>query len=165
MLHNNALRIADAVVMPKNECFLLPVCNSSGTPTWLKSGQVLGWLQPADVIDSEDNVMEVDKNPDDEAVGDEDRTRADPTDDEGAHEINAETQDIDSTGFVNTSSRVACLKSMLQLDQSEIGPQEREILEAFLVQNTDVFALSNKEFGCTDVVTHCIDTGDHKPLH
>ena len=92
-LHNNALEIADAVVMTKNECILLPVCNSSGTPTWLKSGQVLGWLQPADVIDSEDDVMEMDKNPDDEAVGDEERTLADPADDEAVHKINVNTEE------------------------------------------------------------------------
>ena len=145
-LHNNALEIADVVVMPKNECILLPDCNASGTPTWLKSGQVLGWLQPADVIDCEDNVIEMDKNPDDEAVGDEDRTLADPADDEAVHKINVDTEK-DSTGLVNTS-----LKSMFHLDQPEIDPQERQALEAFLVQNADVFALNNKELGCTDVV-------------
>ena len=164
-LHNNALEIADAIVKPEKECILLPVSNSSGSPTRLRRGQVLGWLQPADIINTEDNVTEMDEDPDDETVGGKDETPVNPlieTDGERDHEANVETE-IQASGPVST--RVARLKAMLQLDQSEIDTQEQEALKAFLIENADVFALDNKELGRTDVVTHCIDTGDHKPIH
>ena len=163
-LHNNALEIADAIIKPEKECILLPVSNSSGSPTRLRRGQVLGWLQPADIINPEDNVTEMDEDPDDETVGGKDETPVNPlikTDGERDHEANVETE-IQAFGPVST--RVAHLKAMLQLDQSEIT-QEQEALKAFLIENADVFALDNKELGRTDIVTHCIDTGDHKPIH
>ena len=49
-LHHCALEVADAVFIPEERCFLLPVRNSSSSPTRLRRGQLLGWIQPADVL-------------------------------------------------------------------------------------------------------------------
>jgi hypothetical protein len=37
-------------------------------------------------------------------------------------------------------------------------------LKALITEFSDVFALDNSEVGCTDVVKHSIDTGDHAPF-
>ena len=34
-------------------------------------------------------------------------------------------------------------------------------LKELLANNTDVFAVCDNELGCTDLVKHMIDTGDH----
>ena len=45
-----------------------------------------------------------------------------------------------------------------------IAPQELGQLKALLTEYRDVFALADDELGCTSVVQHSIDTGDHAPL-
>ena len=37
-------------------------------------------------------------------------------------------------------------------------------LKAVFSEFADVFALDDSELGCTDVLQHCIDTGDHTPI-
>ena len=37
-------------------------------------------------------------------------------------------------------------------------------VEKLLKKSTDVFALNDSELGCTDIVTHNIDTGDKPPV-
>ena len=39
-----------------------------------------------------------------------------------------------------------------------------EKFEQLLKKSTDVFALNNSELGCTDIVSHNIDTGDKPPM-
>ena len=45
------------------------------------------------------------------------------------------------------------------LDQGELNE-----LKQLVMNFDDVFALTDDELGCTDVVTHKIDTGDHPPI-
>ena len=45
----------------------------------------------------------------------------------------------------------------------KVSSTEQEALEELLLQNNDVFALSNDELGTTEV-THSIDTGVHPPI-
>ena len=174
-LHDNALEVADAVVKPEEKCIVLPVCNSSGSPTRLKRGQVLGWLQPAEVLDPEDNIDAMVDGSDATAFGEETDEVLNKPPLETDNGSDCETCDraeaeIESNARVGTepassdSTRVERLKAMLRLDQSDVGPAEREALEAFLVDHADLFALDNSELGCTDVVTHCIDTGTHIPV-
>ena len=46
-----------------------------------------------------------------------------------------------------------------------VNPREFQDFEMFLLENHDVFALSNDELGCTEVVQHHIDTGDIALIH
>ena len=174
-LHDNALEVADAVVKPEEKCIVLPVCNSSGSPTRLKRGRVLGWLQPAEVLDPEGNIDAMVDGSDATAFGEETDEVLNKPPLETDNGSDCETCDraeaeIESNARVGTepassdSTRVERLKAMLRLDQSDVGPAEREALEAFLVDHADLFALDNSELGCTDVVTHCIDTGTHIPV-
>ena len=230
-LHNQALEIADAVVKPKGKCLLLPVTNSSGSPTLLRRGQVLGWLQPAEVIDSTGDVDRMVEDSDDVTVDSEvcvtpeipgvqtssseihsesdgeiysesdgeihsesdgethsesDGANSDDEtvevyttpdtpgvrmDNEAEGDTHSESEtpepklEMDEERVAPNSARQSHLKAMLHLDQAEVSLCEREALENFLLQNADIFALGNTELGRTDVVTHSIDTGDHRPIH
>ena len=57
------------------------------------------------------------------------------------------------------------LRSMLKISKDTVNPREFQDFETFLLENTDVFALSDDELGCTNIVQHSIDTGDIPPIH
>ena len=57
------------------------------------------------------------------------------------------------------------LRDMLNISKDAVNPREFQDFETFLLENHDVFALSDDELGCTDVVQHHIDTGDIPPIH
>ena len=63
-----------------------------------------------------------------------------------------------------------CMPECLEQLCSELGlpdtlsSGEAAQLKALFSEFTDVFALDDSELGCTDVLQHCIDTGDHPPI-
>ena len=56
------------------------------------------------------------------------------------------------------------LLSLLGLSESDLSDEECEMVKRFLCANSDVFALDDSELGCTDLVQHKIDCGDHPPI-
>ena len=62
------------------------------------------------------------------------------------------------------TSRTDELLGKLEIDIDHLTPRELEDLKALLVLYSDVFALTPAELGTTDVVTHSIDTVDHRPV-
>ena len=42
--------------------------------------------------------------------------------------------------------------------------EEMTKLKGLLKESTDVFALNDSELGCTDIVCHSNDTGNHMPI-
>ncbi|MCG8624354.1 MAG: hypothetical protein MJE68_20465 [Proteobacteria bacterium] len=46
----------------------------------------------------------------------------------------------------------------------ELDNDEMKQVKELLRESADVFALDDSELGCTDLVRHVIDTGDHSPL-
>ena len=61
------------------------------------------------------------------------------------------------------SSRLEALLEAVQWPDN-IAPQELGQLKVLLTEYRDVFALADDELGCTSVVQHSIDTGDHAPI-
>jgi len=51
-----------------------------------------------------------------------------------------------------------------RLRESVKWPQQLEQLQQLVEEYHEVFALAEDEMGCTDVVKHKIDTGDHPPI-
>ena len=64
----------------------------------------------------------------------------------------------------NSSTRMEQLFSLLNLPSCSLTPEEVEKLKTLIADFSDVFALSDGELGCTDVLQHPIDTGDHSPI-
>ena len=56
------------------------------------------------------------------------------------------------------------LLAMLNLPKDELSVVEYEKIRDFLCSNMDVFALDDTELGCTSLVQHEIDTGEHSPM-
>ena len=56
------------------------------------------------------------------------------------------------------------LLKALDLPESKLTPEEMTELKGLLKVSTDVFALNDSELGCTSVVHHSIDTGNHAPI-
>ena len=66
---------------------------------------------------------------------------------------------------IDPDERRCRLCSMLNISKEAVNPREFQDFETFLLENHDVFALSDDELGCTEVVQHHIDTGDIAPIH
>ena len=66
--------------------------------------------------------------------------------------------------LVNSPERLEKLLKALDLPVDKLNPVELEKLKEVLAESTDVFALDDSELGCTGLVQHSIDTGDHHPV-
>ncbi len=83
-----------------------------------------------------------------------------PTLSQGVPETPVTTADVEAF-----QERKQQLRQALRLDESNLTPTQYKQMEAFLLEHTDLFALSPMELGCTDRATHSIDTGTHPPVH
>ena len=61
----------------------------------------------------------------------------------------------------NCSEHYEQLSKALSLLESDVDPAKMAQSKKLLADNTDVFALSDTELGCTDIVQHVIETGSH----
>ena len=52
----------------------------------------------------------------------------------------------------------------LRLPFDKLSAEEGEQLQAAIYEFSDVFAVDDTELGCTDLVQHSIDTGNHPPI-
>ena len=60
--------------------------------------------------------------------------------------------------------RMSRLLQELQLPFDKLSAEEGEQLQAAIYEFSDVFAVDDTELGCTDLVQHSIDTGNHPPI-
>ncbi len=63
-----------------------------------------------------------------------------------------------------SKERLQQLKSSLCLDTSNLSDDQAQQVMGLATEFADVFALGPSEMGSTDLVTHCIDTGDSPPI-
>ena len=61
-------------------------------------------------------------------------------------------------------SRGSRLLEKLVLPRESLGLDEVQQLEELLLEAKDVFALDDSELGCTPLVQHKVDTGDHPAI-
>jgi len=70
-----------------------------------------------------------------------------------------------SVGAVEYSSgRLEQLCCELNLPLDTLSPDEAEQLRNLIREFSDIFALDDSELGCTDVLRHSVDTGNHLPI-
>ena len=65
---------------------------------------------------------------------------------------------------LQSGAREEELFKQLNLDLPHLEEAEKQQLQSLLMTYFDTFALDSNELGTTDVVTHSIDTGDHRPV-
>ena len=145
VLGTKGVSVADAVVTPGKTVTLL-VSNFGCEPVQLEDGEVFGQLEPAVVMDTSLQANE------------------------------AETSEVDSPGAGGEVGDVAAIqmthddrkKQLLEalcLDDVELPEDgQRAQLYSLVLEFAEGFALDQTELGCTSVVTHKIDTGDHLPI-
>ena len=68
------------------------------------------------------------------------------------------------SGPVSKTERQTKIVDALGLDRADLTLPEQEQLKAAILDYADLFALSPFELGVTDLVSHCIDTGDNLPV-
>lgn len=73
---------------------------------------------------------------------------------------------LDKTDDSNliTEKRIEQILERIDLTECDITDQQRQELRALISEFPDVFALSDRELQCTNIVQHTINTGDHSPL-
>ena len=168
--HKDALAMADAILEPGNKHTLLPVQNVSGSPIWLRKGQILGHLHPVELVTQvnghglsspeETDKLAWIKEVLPFAEKEESNAHSDPT---IAKVMEDSSQQPASPKA--TIERLKKLKEELALHTVEaISPQDQTLLEDFLMSNHDLFALDNSELGRTEKIPHSIHTGDHPPM-
>ena len=60
--------------------------------------------------------------------------------------------------------RLLKLFELLKLNESGLATGELDSLKELVSEYSDIFALDPVELGCTDLITHSIDTGDSPPI-
>ena len=64
----------------------------------------------------------------------------------------------------NQPSRVRQIVETLSLPVAKLSSTQLSQLQALITDFADIFALSDSEFGCTQLVQHRIETGTHAPI-
>ena len=140
-LGNYGLSAEEAMfqVSPKGELYI-PLQNFQPSTTRLPEGMELGQVESVSDPTLSPPLMTVDVEP----MG---------------------TVTCANVSTIASNERCRRLRDMLNISKDAVNPREFQDFETFLLENHDVFALSDDELGCTDVVQHHIETGDISPIH
>ena len=82
------------------------------------------------------------------------------TDDQSQNSCESVARDFD----FSDNGEFAHLKPIVDSLPSELSETERDFAVKLIVRNADVFSKSEFDVGRTDLITHTIDTGDHRPI-
>ena len=127
---------------------LIPIQNFQGVPVKLDEGLELGVARccelPVELVAARDRVELADVDP-----------KAVPV------STCAAVRTIDVTPERGEQQQ---LIKLLDLPVGKLNPDELDQLKKLLIRSSDVFALNDNELGCTGLVKHTIDTGDHPPI-
>ena len=141
-LEKRGLAMVDAVVHTgEDQGIKLVIMNRGMEPVKLESGEVLGSLHPASLLErEEDPLYEGPEGP-------------------GSGPCVAALQEER-----DREERLSALMQALSLDKVELPREESDRLQELVLKFAGLFALDNSELGQTSIVTHIIDTGDSPPV-
>ena len=124
---------------------LIPMQNFQGVPVRLEGGVQLGVVRQCDLHVPDQVIIDVPETVDSELP---------PVDSRCASVI----------ALVNNPDRLQQLLEALDLPVDKLEPAELEQLKEVVAESTNIFMLDDSELGCTSLVQHSIDTGDHHPV-
>lgn len=130
------LNVMESLVSMEDNEIVLPVENHQGNTVYVSTGVQLGTVRNTDVDATE--LVEVS---------------------EGPVACNASVQ-----AKITSCERAEKLPQLLCLPLVKLSPEENIQLKELVTEFNDVFALSDAELGCTHLVEHEIDTGNHAPI-
>ena len=146
---DKGLLMADSAVELGEDRFVTLVIQNYGTePVHLEKGVQLGAVDRTELMTT--------------SKEEEMTTREEPDCVQEIEEASASVQRLESD-LVDKEERKARLLALLDLNLGRLPPTVQRELETLLASYSDVFALDSSELGTTDVVTHLIVTGDHRP--
>ncbi len=159
--------IGSSLTAPSAGAHQLPVMNLSNTPRTLPAGTQIGDLYPAtslrqtcDMFEAESELSDWDSD-DEELLLDVRGTTKTGTKNQGARPHS----NVRTYPRMDPDKLPEHLKPLMQIDLSkDITIREREEVAAAIYEYQDVFSSGPDDIGCTDLVTHSIDTGEHRPI-
>ena len=134
--------VESVVVMEKGE-ILLPLENHTGNMLHLEAGVELGTVRNVDVPEPVDDGGQC-------------------TADNCAQHLMSTTSTVKM--ITPSPERIKKLLPVLCLPLEKLTPEESDQLKALILEFSDVFALDDSELGCTNMVQHQIDMGEHTPI-
>lgn len=136
------LQMADGAVEVGKDLFVTLVIQNHGTkPVRLEKGVQLGMVDPVELVTATEKSELM--------VGEESIVP----------ETSATVQRLESDPEERSER-----KAQLDLNVDRLPPSAQRELQILLSSYADVFALDLSELGTTDMVTHSIETGDHRPI-
>ena len=133
----------------------VPIQNFQGMTAYLEAGAQLGTVRSTEV----EAQCGVDPVP--YPAGEEDPLPFPPSD---PLECESSSSAAALKAVECTPERAARLMKELELPTDQLSTPEMAELTALLTEFSDVFALDDSELGCTDLVKHVMDTGNHAPI-
>ena len=125
---------------------LVPVQNFQGIPVHLEAGAQLGTVRPADPVELSGTGMEG-------------SVEALPSPENLSMSVTSHVKVLE-----HSPERFKRLLEQLNLPLESLSLAEANLLKPLIEEFSDIFALDDTELGCTDILTHGIDTGDHAPI-
>lgn len=131
--------LTESLLTLKDGEVILPIENHQGTRIHLDADVELGSIRCSDTV------LECSNHPVKERVE--------------AKSTNAPVQ-TETT----SADRVEKLLQILCHPLEKLSNEKNEKLKELIMDFSDVFALDDTELGCTKLIEHTIDTGDHAPI-
>ncbi len=162
----DGLVIGLSLTAPDSGMHHLPVINLSDAPRTLLVGARIGDIYPATSLRQSCEMFEADPVPSDWDSDDKELlldvwgTTATGTKSQGARPRSNTRVDP----RMDPERLPEHLKPLMQDLSEDLTMREREELAADIYEYRDVFSSGPDDMGCTDLVTHPVDTGEHRPI-
>ena len=146
-LHLNGVTMADRLVDVKRVVTLV-IRNQGVEPVLLEGGHVMGYLQPAKLIQTN---LDAATSLSSEMVA-------------SAEVAVSSRQEELRVAAIQSASQVKELFTSLKLEETDLTPDEKLQLENLVREFCGLFAFSSAELSHTSLVEHHINTGGHPPI-
>ena len=146
-LEKYQIKCAKCVVKVRKGCAVIRILNPTDKVLTLKGNQIVGVVTP--LVSNQVFAFGVN---DKEFLSTEDTT------------LLCDTPNTSHKSSPKTSQEISDDELVFDFENSDLTPDQKEILLHFLKQNKDVFTTGLHNLGRTHVQTHTIDTGDAPPV-
>ena len=159
----HGLVIGSSLVAPDKETHHIPVMNLPYTARTLHEGTRLGVIYPVESFKHVQEMLWVDSDLSDWESDDDELTDVRATGIKGKG-ASTKTPNARDDARMDPKNLPEHLQPLMEWISEDITTREREELAAAIYEYRDVFSSGPEDMGQTDLVTHTIDTGEHRPI-